>query len=171
MQATWKNQEGLDKSHHDLARSQTPDLLLSNHWSNRWKPRKDDDWIIAILQSWGFILWCLHRTCLTSIYVGTDSSFHYMWCDLGKSVWSRTCDIFNFLFDWNAHLERYILLKTPPESDQWFQSYEQLKNSKNNRKLKKFIPFSGYLSLSMLPTFHWFCRIVTHNVEVKAVFR
>ncbi len=50
-------------------------------------------------------------------------------CDLRESVWSWTYDIFSFLFDWNAHLERYILLKTPPESDQWFQSYEQLKDS------------------------------------------
>ncbi len=64
-------------------------------------------------------------------------------CDalLGKSVWSQACDIFSFLFDWTAYLKRYILLKTPLESDQWFQSYEQLKYSQNNRKQKKFIPF------------------------------
>ncbi len=37
---------------------------------------------------------------------------HHMWCDLGKSVWSRTCDIFSFLFDWSVHLERHIFLKT-----------------------------------------------------------
>ncbi len=35
----------------------------------------------------------------------------YLWCDLGKSVWSRTCDLFSFLFNWSVHLERYILLK------------------------------------------------------------
>ncbi len=59
-----------------------------------------------------------------------------MWCDLGKSVGTQTCDIFSFLFDWSAHLQRYILLKTPPESDQWFQGYEQLKilrTIENNR--------------------------------------
>ncbi len=60
-----------------------------------------------------------------------------MWCNLGKSVWSPTCGIFSFLFDWSAHLKRYILLKTPPESHQWFQSYDQLKDSQNNRKQKK----------------------------------
>ena len=27
---------------------------------------------------------------------------------------------FSFLFDCSAHLERYMLLKTPLESDQWF---------------------------------------------------
>ncbi len=64
-----------------------------------------------------------------------------MWCDLGKSVWSRTSDIFSFLFDWSVHLEKYILLKAPPESDQWFQSYEQSKDSQKNRKQKKWIPF------------------------------
>ncbi len=70
----------------------------------------------------------------------------YMWCDLAKSVWSRTYDIFSCLFDWSAHLLRYILLQTPPESDQWFQSYEQLTDSQNNRKQKKLIPLSGYIS-------------------------
>ena len=80
----------------------------------------------------------------------------HMWFDLGKSVWSQTCDIFSFLFDCCAHLERYILLKTPPELDHWFQSYEQLKLSQNNRKQKKIIPFSGFISQSMLPTSDWF---------------
>ena len=46
-----------------------------------------------------------------------------MWCDLGETVGSWTCDTFSFLFDWSHHNERYILLKTPYESDQWFQSY------------------------------------------------
>ena len=81
--------------------------------------------------------------------------WHYVWCNLGKSVWSRTCDIFSVLFDWSAHLERYILLKTPPELDQRFQSYQQLNDSQNNRKQKKFILFSGYISQSMLPTSDW----------------
>ena len=26
------------------------------------------------------------------------SNYHYMWWDLGKSVWNRTCDIFSFLW-------------------------------------------------------------------------
>ena len=47
--------------------------------------------------------------------------------DLGESNGSRTCNIFSFLLDWNAHLERYILLKTPLELVQWFQGYDQLK--------------------------------------------
>ena len=77
-----------------------------------------------------------------------------LWCDLGKSVWSQTCDIFSFLFDWSAHLDRYILLKNPPESDQWFQSYEHLKDSVNNKKKKekKEISFSDYIVQSKLPT-------------------
>ncbi len=41
---------------------------------------------------------------------------------------------FSFLFDWSAHLERYNLLKTSLESVQWFQGYEQLNGSQNNRK-------------------------------------
>ncbi len=47
----------------------------------------------------------------------TERSFqqsykHIMWSDLGKSVWSWICDICSFLFNWSAHLEGYILLKT-----------------------------------------------------------
>ena len=68
-----------------------------------------------------------------------------------------------FLFDSGAHLERYILLKTPPKSNQWFQSYEQLKDSQNYRKQKKFIPLSGYSSISMLPSSDCFHQIITQN--------
>ncbi len=38
------------------------------------------------------------------------------------------------------------MLKTPPESDQWFQSSEQLKDFQNNRKQKKCIPVSGCIN-------------------------
>ncbi len=62
---------------------------------------------------------------------------------------------FSFLFDWNAHLKRYTILKTPLESVQWFQGYEHLKGSQNNRKQKKLISFSGYISQSMLPSLNW----------------
>ena len=82
---------------------------------------------------------------------------YHTWCDLGKSVWSLICDIFSFQFDCSAHLERYILLKTPPESDQWFQGYEHLNDSLNNRKQRKFILFSGFifwLFLAMSSTMH-----------------
>ncbi len=40
----------------------------------------------------------------------------HMWCDLAGSVRICTCAIFSFLFDWKAHLERYIMLKTPLQS-------------------------------------------------------
>ena len=66
-----------------------------------------------------------------------------MWCNLGKSVETRTCDISSFLFD-----GRYILQKTSLESVQWFQGYEQLKDSQNNRKQKKLISFSGYIPIN-----------------------
>ncbi len=58
-------------------------------------------------------------------------------------MWSREFSLkqnmwhFQFLLDWSAYMERYILMKTSPESDQWFQSYEQLKDSQNNRKQTK----------------------------------
>ena len=74
-------------------------------------------------------------------YLLKQHYYPYMWWDLRKSVWNRTCNILSFIFDWSTHLERYILLKTPPESDQWLQSYEQLKGSQNNRKQKEICSF------------------------------
>ena len=68
-------------------------------------------------------------------------SLWHMRCDLGNQVWSWTLWHFQFVFDWNAHLEWYILLKTPPEFDQWFQSYEQVKDSQNNKKQKEIHSF------------------------------
>ena len=76
----------------------------------------------------------------------------YMWSDLAESVGSRKHKIYSFIFDKSTFLEWCIMLKIPPESNHWFQSYEQLKDPQNNRKQKKFIPFSGYISQSMLPT-------------------
>ncbi len=74
--------------------------------------------------------------CMANVHWPWQSAWH-MWCNL-RNVWSLTCDFFSFLFDWSAHLERYILIKkNPPESDQWFQSYEQLKDSQNNSKTKE----------------------------------
>ncbi len=52
-------------------------------------------------------------------------------------MWSSeiglTLNMWHFQFSvWfkSAHLERYILLKTPPESEKWFQSYEELEGIK-----------------------------------------
>ena len=39
---------------------------------------------------------------------------------------------------------------------------QQLSNSQNNKKQKKYISFSGYISKSMLPNSDWFRWIVTH---------
>ena len=68
-----------------------------------------------------------------------------MWCNQGQSVGSRPCDIFSFLFDWSPYKERHILLKTPPESDQWFQSYSNwkiLKTIENKRNAFLFLAVS-----------------------------
>ena len=43
-------------------------------------------------------------------------------------------------------LERFLLLKIPPELDQCFQNYKQLKGSQNNSKQQKFILLSGYIA-------------------------
>ncbi len=64
------------------------------------------------------------------------------------SVWNQRCDIFRFLFDWNAHLETCNLLKHPPESDQCFRSYEQLQDSQNNKKQEIHSSFCLYLAIN-----------------------
>ncbi len=77
-----------------------------------------------------------------------------MWPDLGESVGGRTCDIFCFLFNWSPHEGRCFLVKTPPESDQWFQSYTNwkiLKTIENKRNSFLFLAVS-HNQCSRLPT-------------------
>ncbi len=57
----------------------------------------------------------------------------------------RTINPFRLVFD---------LMNLDSESDQWLQSYEQLKDSQTNGKQMIFFPLSGYISQSMLPTFN-----------------
>ena len=49
---------------------------------------------------------------------------------------------FSVFYDWSAHLEKYILLKTPPQLNRWFQSYEQLKDCQQNKKNHSFLATS-----------------------------
>ncbi len=59
---------------------------------------------------------------------------NYMWCDLGKSVGSRTWWHLQFSIWFKCSFGEVHVLKTPLESVQWFQGYGQLKDSQNNRK-------------------------------------
>ena len=98
-------------------------------------------------------------TSFTNLNLGKLNTMVYLYVMWSRGISlksNKTCDIFNFLLDWSAHLERYILLKTPPQSDQWFQSYNLLKDTQNNRKQQKFISFSGHISQSVLLTSDWF---------------
>ncbi len=99
-------------------------------------------WVIKFL---GWERSGVQKLKMSQVRVPTDPArLLYMWCDQsGKISLKSKWDIFRFLFDWSAYLDSYILLKTQPESGQWFQSYEQLKDSQNNRKQKKFNSFFG----------------------------
>ena len=58
-----------------------------------------------------------------------------------------------YLIDKSVHLEKYILLKAPPESDQWFQSYEQFKDSQNKTKeINSLVLAVSHNQCSRLPT-------------------
>ncbi len=102
------------------------------------------EWILEyLLASCKNKLYMHEMNILSKLYLGfSHASVHvlesecvdHMWCNLVGSVETCKCDIFSFLFDWSAHLKKYILLKTPLESVQWCQGYEQLKGSQNNRK-------------------------------------
>ncbi len=70
-----------------------------------------------------FVKWCDHISYNLS-----------KWCNLGKSVWSWTCDISSFLFWLKCLFGEVHFAENPSESDQWFQSYEQLTDSQNNTK-------------------------------------
>ena len=108
----------------------------------------------TVARGWKVIL--IAMNCSHNNFHSILDLLSHMWCHLGKSVWSQTCDFFIFLFDWSAHLEGYILLKPPPELDQWFQSYSNWRILKTIKKQKKYIPFSDFMSQSMLLTSGWF---------------
>ena len=77
-----------------------------------------------------------------------------MRCNLGKSVWNWTCDIFSFLFDWSAYFEKYILLKTLSELDQWFQSmcnWRLLRTIQNKRNSFHFLAMSHNQCFRLIP--------------------
>ncbi len=55
---------------------------------------------------------CIRYACITyNLKERPDIAFgvllqrqgYHMWCSLGESVGSQTCDIFSFLFDWGHH--------------------------------------------------------------------
>ena len=63
--------------------------------------------------------------------------YPYFICDAIYGNQSEIEHVTFSVFYLTESLERHILLKTPPESYQWFQSYKQLKGSQNNRKQKE----------------------------------
>ncbi len=64
-------------------------------WSSVWSCRVTFNWHILSTSLMLFAMgWSQMRKTHKSLI---------MWCDLGKSVWNRTCNIFSFLLDWSAH--------------------------------------------------------------------
>ncbi len=45
-----------------------------------------------------YLIWNFKHTLLKK-----KSTVQDIWCDLGESVGSRTCDMFSFPFDWSPH--------------------------------------------------------------------
>ena len=86
-------------------------------------------------------------------------------CDLGKSVGTWTCDIFNFpiwlkcsfgrgTFSWKPHLNWSSGSKV-------LSNWRILRTIENNRN--SFLSLEPYSSQSMLPSFDWFRKMATHN--------
>ena len=84
-----------------------------------------------------------------------------MWCDLGKSVWSRTCDIFSFLlnliahlgtFCWKPHLNRSSGSKV---MSNW-RIRKTIKNKRNS------LLCSGYIS-------QWCSRLPTDSARLQHI--
>ncbi len=72
-----------------------------------------------------------------------------MWCNLTKSVWNWTCDIFSFLLDWSDHLERYILLKNPTWIGPVVQKLWEIEESSKQYKQKEIHSFCKlYLTIN-----------------------
>ena len=92
----------------------------------------------------------------SSVYSLYNLIMWFMWCNLGKislktNMWhiqfsiGLKCSFCIGTFCWKPHLTSGSKV------------YEQLKDSQTLENKKKFIPFSGYISWSMLPTSNWFC--------------
>ena len=75
---------------------------------------------------------------------------------------------FQFLFDCSAHLKRYILLKTPLESAQWFQGYEKLKGSQNNKKTIE-TNFSFWLYLTINAADFRLIPLITMHIAINSI--
>ena len=73
-----------------------------------------------------------------------------MWCYLGESVRSQTCDFFSFLYWLKSSLGEVHFDENPTWIGPVVPKLKQSKDSQN--KTKEFTPFSGYISQSMLPT-------------------
>ena len=94
-----------------------------------------------------------------------------MWCDQAKSVWSRSILVFIFPTNCMHHFYSYILQKTPLKLVNWVQRYEQLKDTKNNRKQKTFSVLFGSILKSIFPTSDWFCLITSQITKWWAKFK
>ncbi len=96
---------------------------------------------------------------IQNIYHITSKRNTNMWFNLGKSVWSQTCDISSFLFGWNIMLiwRENILMETHQTSGSKVMSnWRILKTIENKRH--SFWHFSGYIWQSIMrPTSDWLC--------------
>ena len=122
---------------------------------------------VSDLSEWVvYVFWILHCLVLlefdwASLFMGQthkkhmESQIHLnMWCDLGKSVWSRTCDVFQFSMCLKCsfgevHFAENSTWIGPVVSKLW----AIIKDSQNSQKI---LFFSGHISQSMLPTSDWF---------------
>ncbi len=91
-----------------------------------------------------------------------------MWCDLGESVRGRKCDIFIQSSIWlKSSLGEVHFAQNPTRIGPKLQ---QLKDSQNNRKQKKCIPFSGcffFLAVSH----NQCCRLSTDPARSQHIFQ
>ncbi len=83
-----------------------------------------------------------------------------IWC-ISDAIWGNPSELKHVTRTFSVFYLIEVLISRctfcwKPKLDHWFQSYEQLKDSQNNRKQKKCIPFSGSISQSMLPTSNCF---------------
>ena len=77
-------------------------------------------------------------------------------------VTCRQYSILIFQYKSLVHLNCYILIQTPSQSDIWLQRYEQFFKFKNNAKHKNLSPLLACNSKSIFPTSDSFPLIKSH---------
>ncbi len=87
--------------------------------------------------------------------------------DQAKWVLCRALSNFSFVTHLWKHSKSFVLLKTPSESNLYFQRYKQFCPAENNKIQTEFHTIIGYISKSIFSTYDSYRLITSHILFVQ----